>query len=441
MNTIRITIRSWAAIMALIASVGTPSTVLAQNTDDQSTAGQIISRDIVVEAGDTLRSIAQREFGKSGLAWHLAEFNGLMESAQLTAGQTLRIPLIVPVRPEFARVAFSKGDVTRDGSELSVDDRIYLNDTLVTGTNGFVSLVFESGSVVNLQPNSAAKLVRLHCLADDDQCLIEVQADVGEISSDVESSDNQSTDFRITTPFASAAVRGTSLDFSANVDKMVVGVTEGEVSLSAEGEQVALPEGFGSVANAGQPPAQPIPLLPGPVYRYIPSRAAPGDPVRWWELTAVNQYAATITRDEQGSEVISTFESDANGIIVSDGIAPGDYFVRVRAIDENGIKGNITSSRISVAAIDASLPSVNTSIERQGNEYVVSVVDPVDIAQGYEIQVSDTETFDDPLSVDISSIGAAVFRLEERDELFARARVLADPRTVSAYGAIASLDQ
>ena len=408
--------------------------------EKEASGGQIISRDIVIQPGDTLRLIAKREFGKSGLAWHLAEFNNLKESSKLIAGETLRIPLFVPSRPEFATVVFAKGDVLRGGSALAVDDKVFLDDTLETGATGFVSLVFASGSVVNLQPNSTAKLVRLHCLPQDNECLIEVRTDAGEISSDVEAREDQPTDFRITTPFASAAVRGTSLDFGATSNTMAVGVTEGEVNLSAAGEQVALTEGFGSVTKAGEPPSPPTPLLPAPVYRFIPTRAAPGDSVSWWALTAVNNYAAAISRDPTGSEVVGQFASANNDITLNDSIEPGDYYIAVRGIDENGLKGNVTSTKLNIAAIDASLPAIDAAIERDGNEFLVSVVNPFENARGYEIQVSYSEDFSDPLSVDISDKGTAIFRLDDTNTIYARARLLLNPTTVSAYGKVASLE-
>lgn len=407
----------------------------------QQSGGQIISRDVVVLEGETLQSIAKREFGKGGLAWHLAESNNLKVNAKLVPGDVLRIPLFVPARDEYATIVFSKGTVTRDGEILNVDDKIFLNDTIETDSSGFVSVVFESGSVVNLQPNSTAKLVQLHCLPQDDSCLIEVRSDKGELSSDVESSNDQPTDFRITTPYATAAVRGTTLDFGAVDGKMIVGVTEGRVNLQASGARVPLDAGFGSVTSSGSAPSEPVPLLPPPVYRYIPTRAAAGDSLRWWELTSVGSYAAVISNDSGGNDVVEKFAGAQSTVTVGDNLSPGNYYVAVRGIDDAGIKGFKSSSKFTVAAIDPSLIPVDTTIEREGNEYLVTVVNPYEQARGYEIQVSYSENFEDPLSADISPAGVAIFRLEEQQNIYARARILMDPTTVSGYGKVASLTQ
>ena len=50
-----------------------------------------------------------------------------------------------------------------------------------------------------------------------------------------------------------------------------------------------------------------------------------------------------------------------------------------------------------------------------------------------------TEAFEDPLSVDVNTTGAAVFRLAS-DRVFSRARILLDPQTVSTFGEISSSD-
>ena len=66
----------------------------------------------------------------------------------------------------------------------------------------------------------------------------------------------------------------------------------------------------------------------------------------------------------------------------------------------------------------------------------MQVIEPPESAAGYEIQVSTTEDFSDPLSVDVADEGSALFRLES-DVIYSRARVLIDPEKVSAFGSVA----
>ena len=91
--------------------------------------------------------------------------------------------------------------------------------------------------------------------------------------------------------------------------------------------------------------------------------------------------------------------------------------------------------RVGVAAIDPDIAPVATTITRDGGDFLVEVIDPPPGAPGFEVQVSTTEDFDDPLSVDVADTGRAVLRLEA-DVIYARARTLVDPTTVSAFGPV-----
>jgi len=411
------------------ALVSAPTALAADETEIRMT-----QREYVVKPGDTMKNIAQTELGKIGLAPHLAEFNGLTVSSVLNEGEIILIPLYGEVVKEFATIVFLKGEVKRGGETLDRDAEVYIDEELTTGDDGFVSMMFKSGSVINLQPNTQAKVVKLNCLDDDPTCIVEIEATKGELTSDVEKTEEQPANFRITTPYASAAVRGTVFDVEINPTGLGVGVTEGGVGLSASGKAQDLNVGFGSVTKKGKPLGQPIALLPSPVYRYIPTRAAKGDRILWWNLSDVSRYSTSLTTDKEGRAVLTSGSGVDTNFIVGDETA-GDYYLNVRGIDSNGLKGFTSSTKVTVAEIDESLQPVDTDISFDGNEYLVTVKDAEENAPGYEIQVSPDPDFDDPLSVDINSQSAAIFRLET-PKLYARARVLVDPKTVSAFGDI-----
>jgi hypothetical protein len=424
----------------------------------------IISRDVLVASGDTFKIIAKRELGRTGLAQQLAEFNGLVESAPLSPGQIVRIPIHVPARKEFAQVVFVKGSVTvqravkketTTAENINVEaqhsefsdvqliplDRnaeVYPGDLIDTGVGGFTSIVFSSGPVINLQPNTEARINRLNCLATDDSCVIEIRTLRGKVTSNVQTRDDQPIDFRISTPYASAAVRGTVFHIQAEPSNLVVGVTEGVVDLSSDAsdEQVVLELGFGSFVKQGEAPSPPIALLPSPVFKRIPARMATGDTISWWPNTQAAKYGAVVSRDAAGRNALSATQTTSQKIGFDD-LEVGDYFLTLRAIDDNELRGFKSNSRITIAEIDPELDAVDTGISIQGREYLVEILNPQTDANGYEIQISIDSSFDDPLSVDIDPSGTAVFRIDE-DQVFTRARVLMDPFTVSAFGPAAS---
>jgi len=419
----------YGAVFLFIAAPLLPNaTALAQSETDS-----IITRSVIVEEGETLRSIARREFGKSGLSSMLANFNAMKESDPVSPGQTIRIPLFTPVERQFATVIFAKGEVSKNAEPLERDDKVYLNELVKTGEDGFASLQFSSGSVINLQPLTHAKLEKLNCLESDDSCLIMLNSAQGEVSSDVQRRDGQPTEFTINTPYASAAVRGTLFEINAVETDILLGVTEGEVVVGSESnDDLPLNQGFGTVVGANTPPLDPVALLPAPVFRYIPTRAAKGDQVSWWALSDVQQYLINISTDSGGQQVVANY-SETQSILAIDDLDAGEYFFNVRGIDNLGLKGVKSPTKLVIASIDEATDPVDTAISRSGNEFLVKIIDPPEAAPGYEIQVSTNAEFTDPLSVDVSNPGTAIFRLES-DKIFSRARVLLDPEKVSEFG-------
>jgi len=426
--------RSTSLFGAVLLLLAAPLTLMPNTTAlAQSNTDSIITRNVIVEEGDTLRSIARREFGKSGLSAMLANFNSMNESDPVSVGQVIRIPLFTPVERQFATVIFTKGTVSKNAEPLKRDDKVYLNELVKTGRDGFASLQFASGSVINLQPLTHAKLEKLNCLETDDSCLIMLHSAQGEVSSDVQRRDGQPTEFTINTPYASAAVRGTVFEINAVSTDILLGVTEGEVVLeSGADNSLPMEQGFGTVVGANTPPIDPVALLPAPVYRHIPTRAAKGDQVSWFALADVEQYLVNISTDASGQQVVANY-NETQSILSIDDIDAGEYFFNVRGIDNLGLKGIKSPTKLTIAAIDESIDPVDTAISRAGNEFRVKVIDPPETALDFEIQVSTTADFADPLSVDVSNPGSAIFRLES-DKIYSRARVLLEPEKVSVFG-------
>ncbi len=459
--------------LSVLASTVTANETLPASQSLSASKHAIISRDVTVQNGDTLASIARRELGKSAFVSLLAQYNNIRPLAPLTPGDIVRIPIQVPPRGEFAEVVFVKGRVTAArmlgigtlasrttasvaGSvsddamsitspdqnleviELTRGARIFSGDLISTSDDGFVSIAFSSGSVINLQPDTIASLDRLACLPADDSCLVQITTERGRVMSDVDARDQQPVEFRITTPYASAAVRGTVFDIDAN-SQLLVGVTEGAVDVSAQDETVGLQTGFGLVVEEGQPPGEPVELLPAPVFRRVPARIAQGDTLQWWPFTDAAAYKAVLSSDEAANAAISDIELPAGAAALdvkealTEAVDSGDYFITLRAEDSNGLLGFPSNTRITLADIDPDIDPVTTTVVRQGSEFLVTIANLSDQARGYEIQIDRDSDFGDPLSVDVNEQGSAVFRIDQ-DQVFTRARVLVDPFTVSAFG-------
>ncbi len=114
--------------------------------------------------------------------------------------------------------------------ELDRHDELFTMDVVETGSDGFVSLEFPSGRMVNIQPDSSVRLEMFDCLTGDTTCLVLVDTESGKIQSKATRRGQQTARFIINTPYTSAAVRGPVFDIGAD-DLLRMGVTEGEVGV------------------------------------------------------------------------------------------------------------------------------------------------------------------------------------------------------------------
>jgi len=395
------------------------------------------NKTIVVTADDTLHSLAKEQYGSAGFWRLIAEHNRLNPVTPLQVGQLIELPLFVQREFEYANVAFLKGDVflTKEGEaarEMDMQDRVYLSDVVETGDAGFASLAFRSGSVVNVQPQSKIKLIKLRCLESDRVCSLAINALQGEVSSDVQRAGEQPTDFRIITPYATAAVRGTLFDFEASSSSMIVGVTEGNVDIETSGATKPVETGFGVVTAEGQAPGDPVELTGPPTFRGIPPRFAEGDKISWWRVPDGERYIVSLARDA-GAQQVVTQSRQGDQVYQIGSLEAGDYYINVRPVDDNGLKGFSTSQQVSIVEIDSAIGVFPLSADRQGQDVTLSVVTPDTNVTGYEFQISESSDFSDVISVDVGTSGQAVFR-NTSDNMFARARALIGTSSVSEFG-------
>ena len=401
-------------------------------------------RVIVVTAGDSFSSIALREFGSSGFGRLIAEHNRMDYTSVLRIGQMIRVPLEAQSKEDAAEVFFAKGEPTLfvagaidQPSPLRNGAQVYARDIIKTGRDGFVSLRFPSGTAVNIQPNSLVQLAELDCLEGSITCLVELDASAGSLNSNVNHKGPQRTRLIIHTPHASAAVRGTVFDIDASNEVVLVGVTDGEVDVSAQGRSTGLLRGLGVKTEAGQASEPPVRLLNAPDLRRLPPRVTVEDTLHWYALPGAANYLIAISRDPDGSATLYQVPDTALVHRIQ-AFAPGDYFLLVRAQDENGFKGFPAVQQIRVAAVDASISRTALSLVEDNGEQILTATDSVPDVAGIEVQLSTTREFTEVSGVDVPLNGGVVF-VPSGVPQFARARVIVDDSTVSSFGPVLDL--
>lgn len=398
-----------------------------------------VEKIVIVGQNDTLNSIAIAEFGSLGMARLLAEYNELASDSPLKPGSEIIIPTHLEPKQNFAVVNFVKGVAYRRvaGSrntvhELKAGDQIYTTDLIVTGKNGFVSTELSNGSVVQVQPLSRVTLKMLACLPEDEACEVTLNSDSGSVAADVKKRPKQKNRFRISTPYASAAVRGTVFDFGVSESDMLVGVTEGEVEISGGPSAASLPEGYGVVTEIGAEPGNLIALLRSPDMSAIPVRFAAEDVLYWNPVDGATTYQVSLSADEGGEqEIYRDAGSDPRHEVRS--LPRGLVYASVRAVDSNRLKGFTSRQAISIVDMDPGLPKPALAFDKDDESVYVYAVDSTE-STTVELQFSTDEEFRELVSVDIPGQGGGAAQAwGDRERYFVRSRIVTDETTVGGY--------
>lgn len=317
----------------------------------------------VTHDGDTLYEIAGRYLRDSGDWAMLSRLNHVPAPRRMPAGITLRLPADrLRQDPESARViatsgpaehAFGKNPYTplTTGTTLGEGDRIR------TGHNGFVTLELPDGSHVTVSQDGLLDIgtLRRTVLTGAGDRVLDLQR--GEVESQVTHATKKDDRFQIRSPSVVAGVRGTrfKVAYDGDARTTAVEVLDGAVGVdpaAVDGHVSAPPPGvplqasaqlvkarFGSVTRAGGAIGGPVELLAAPALTE-PAKVQDGKTVAFDLIPAERAvaYRVQIARDADQLDLIRDLRVNVPHADFGD-LADGTYFVRIAAIDANGLEG------------------------------------------------------------------------------------------------------
>ncbi|MGN6667402.1 MAG: FecR domain-containing protein, partial [Trinickia sp.] len=344
-----------AVIVAAAASLGAQSVAAQTKIDARATVSY------VTVAGDTLYEVAQR-YLTDVKGWRaLARLNHVSAPRRLPAGMILRLPVALLRRDSMAAhiVALSGRVTSRVRAHFAGAAALPLlpgrvlgeNDIVSTGDDGFATLELDDGSYVSIAPNSSIVLstLRKMVITGIEDHVIELQR--GEVSNQVTHAKHSGDQFEVRTPSIVAGVRGTQFRVNALPSMTAVEVLDGTVAVgatahahqgTATGEDT--PSQFVGAGEGSATPNQgaigaPSPLLPAPQL-VDPGKVQDGKVVTFNVAAAsgASGYRVQIARDADLLDLIRDTRVRAPTATFSD-VPDGTYFVRVSAIDANGLEG------------------------------------------------------------------------------------------------------
>ena len=392
---------------------------------------------VIVRNAQTVKEIVNAELQSARFAEQIASYNGIPNiSTILPVGAKLAIPRPYMKSLDFGRIAFVKGDVLHSQTDLVVNPPargalVRNGDVFQTGLDGFVSLSFNSGARVNLQPESRVLINNIDCAKAAIKCVISVSATKGQVHSEItpRPEGQPPVKFSVDTPFLTAAVRGTAFYVDVSKAENRIGVTKGLVATDSAGAQNELPRGKGLSAKPGVA-AKVVDLLEPPVLSVQSDilLVSAEDSISWGAIEGAISYQASIANDQSMSEPVFVTQTEKQS--VSAELAAGDYYLNVSGVDENSFIGLPASVKINYAEITET-EQPRLVIARRGAQVELSMPDHEGEMQLLIGNSIDSEEFASRTLANAAEL--LTLDLDESRDWVFRARKITGAHQVSAY--------
>lgn len=351
--------------------------------------------------GDTLIGIGARLL-RNPADWRaLRRLNRIDAPRRIPVGRIIEIPLrLLRDEPSQGEVVAVEGRAQVDGQAARMGATVAEASLLATGPASSLTLRLADGSLMTLQPDSDARVERLRRLLGVGSIDVSLRLARGRVDSRVVPQPNRGVGYRVHTPSAVVAVRGTRFRTGSGADGVDrAEVLEGTVAArgAADRQDAAVAAGYGVAVAQGRAGA-PVPLLPAPRLDAITQlqervhMRLPFAPV-----AGATAYRAQLASDADGHGIV------ADGLFAQPearfaGLPDGDYWLRVRAIDGDGLEGRDAERPLRLAARpEPPLPDYPPAGGRvRGTALALRWSQPVDAA-AFRVELARDATFAAPL--------------------------------------------
>ncbi|QTO49628.1 FecR family protein [Burkholderia latens] len=301
-------------------------------------------------AGDTLYDVAARYLQGPDDWQLLQQLNGVPAPKRLQPGIALKLP-VARLRKEklTARVVAVQGSAERASggayAPLANDATLGEGDRVRTGANGFVTLELADGTHMSMPPDSQLDLKTLRRTVLTGTLDREFELTRGSVDSEVTHLKKRDDRFQIRSPSVVAGVRGTR--FRVNYDAAgnaatrveVLDGTVGVAGTRRPADPTLVHASFGSVATSSGAVGAPVQLLSAPALVH-PDKVQDEPDIAFdiAPLADARAYRLQLAHDAGLLNVFRETRTDSSRAVFRD-VPNGTYFVRIAAIDANGLEG------------------------------------------------------------------------------------------------------
>lgn len=325
-----------------------PSVATAQTAAPPQTPINEAPLQYLVKRGDTLIDLARSYLRQSSDYRRLQRDNAITNPRRIPIGRTIDIdPALLRTRNDPARLESFRGDVRILRASQSVPPAqgtpLLEGDVVATGAGAFARLSFSDGSHTVIPSNSRLRLDRLRRFVINDAADHRLVVDQGRADSRVTARQRPGT-FRVTTPTAISAVRGTEfrVAYDAASGTSSTGVLGGSVAVASTGNDSGylFEPGLGAITHQGQDSVTAVTLLSAPVM----SDASALQTGKTLRFDATAPAGTAIIRGWIGAEAgmldpVSEIEAPSDQPLNLTELAEGQWFLRLSAVSPEGVEG------------------------------------------------------------------------------------------------------
>ncbi len=399
---------AWGRCRAVVATVAllVGLTVALMPTSTLRAAETVAAEaayDHTMARGDTLIGLGRRYLVDPARWPELAAINGVRNDRRIPLGSVLKIPLRLMRSESASAVAVTvSGDVrTAGGARVTPGQALPEGTELQTG-EGNVTVKLVDGTVLRLRAASQLTINESNRVPQAGIVRSGVQLKNGQVEIKAQPTQAGKPGFRVGTPEGVLGVRGTEFRVHTGGG---ASATRGEVlegSVAAKGA-AALPgqlvkAGFGVVVDSTGRVSPPVALLAAPDLASLPALLE--RPLIRFTLPAqagAQAYAAQVARDTSFEQVLADQSSATPNLRIAD-LPDGEYVLRVRAVDSNGLQGLDAQHRFRLKARpEPPLPSAPKPRAVLSGDRVEFAWTRNPDAQSYRFQLSRSEDFSAPV--------------------------------------------
>lgn len=342
--------KNFIGIGLLFCSAAIPFVALSQPVHAKSRAANNSERaEYIFKPGDTLIALATKYMRKTSDYRIVQRINRIPDAHEISIGKKIYVPFeLLKYRPSAASLNAYRGNIAiaADGAKRKPQKGLNLKEgaRLTTAAGGSLTLQLEDGSRISMPSNSSVRITRLRHILLTDSIDYEFAVDNGRIRSKITPFEKKMDRYRVRTPVAISAVRGT--DYRTRVDAKTGTVysetVEGEVAVSSgskiTADALSVPSGTGAAASVtGQ-------LVSGklldPPKLLSPAKVQSEESLSFAVVPSSNAtlHRVKVSSDAGFVDVIAEATSKTDTIEMAS-LPDGRYFAKATAVATDGFEG------------------------------------------------------------------------------------------------------